>query len=131
MAVTVTVKQNKGTHSIATARTHKVDVDRVAEKGGTDIGAMGGELFLMGIGGCFMSNLVAAIDARDLDVKELSVDVVAEVAEKPARFSDIELRVSGQYTDEKEMKKLITIAERGCISSNTVRGGANLKTILV
>jgi len=129
--VTVSVKQNKGTHSIATARKHKIDIDRVEAKGGTDIGAMGGEVFLMGIGGCFISNLIAAIEAREADIKNVSVEIVAELAESPVRFSDIELKVSGDYSDEKEMKKLITIAERGCIASNSVKKGLNLTTTLV
>jgi len=129
--VTVSVKQNTGTHSIATARKHKIDIDRVEAKGGTDIGAMGGEVFLMGLGGCFISNLIAAIEAREADIKNVSVEVIAELAEKPARFSDLELRVSADYEDEKLLKKLITIAERGCIASNSVRGAMNITTTIV
>jgi len=129
--VSVSVKQKKGTHSVASARNHNVDIDRSESKGGTDLGAMGGEIFLMGLGGCFMSNLTAAIDARDIEVKNLSVEVLAELAENPARFSDIELVVSAEYSDEKEMKKLVTIAERACIVANTIKGSVNLKSRLV
>lgn len=128
--VKVTVDQKTGTHSIAAARKHKIDIDRAEAKGGTDIGAMGGEIFLMGLGGCFISNLIAAVDARGADIKNIGVEVAAELAESPARFSDIELRVKADYSDEKEMQKLITIAERGCIVSNTIKGGVNIKTLL-
>jgi hypothetical protein len=36
---------------------HRVIVDRPSSKGGSDMGPMGGELFLAAIAGCFMSNL--------------------------------------------------------------------------
>ena len=42
-------------------RTHSVLIDRPEAKGGEDKGAMGGELLLVSLGGCFMSNLLAAI----------------------------------------------------------------------
>src|SRR5579863_9424222 len=48
----------------AAMRTHRVLIDRPGEKGGADAGPMGGELFLASLGGCFMSNLLAAIRAR-------------------------------------------------------------------
>ena len=43
----------------------QVLIDRPQEKGGADRGPMGGELFLASIGGCFMSNLLAATSARE------------------------------------------------------------------
>jgi ferredoxin len=55
------------------ARNHKVFIDRPEAKGGSDKGAMGGELFLVALGGCFMSNLLAAINA--LSSKEVILDV--------------------------------------------------------
>ena len=52
--ITVHVRQIAGSTSEATLRTHKVLVDRPVAKGGADQGPMGGELFLAGLGGCFM-----------------------------------------------------------------------------
>ena len=47
---------------------------------------MGGELFLAAVGGCFMSNLLAAIRARNAEVSNVRTEVVAELADSPARF---------------------------------------------
>jgi organic hydroperoxide reductase OsmC/OhrA len=35
---------------------------------------MGGELFLAAVGGCFMSNLLAAINARESDVSDVRTE---------------------------------------------------------
>ena len=40
-------------------------MDRPGPKGGQDKGPMGGEALLMGLGGCFMSNLLAAVGRAD------------------------------------------------------------------
>ena len=63
-----------GTTSLASSRTHSVTVDRPAEKGGSDLGFAGGELFVAGLGGCFMSNLVAAAQARHIKVDSARVN---------------------------------------------------------
>ena len=49
--------------SRATARLHTVLVDRPTAKGGEDRGPLGGEYLLVALGGCFLSNLLAAIRA--------------------------------------------------------------------
>jgi putative redox protein len=48
---------------------------------------MGGELFLTSIGGCFMSTLLAAINARKIDISKVRTEVTGTIAEAPARFS--------------------------------------------
>src|SRR5277367_1898209 len=90
----VRIRQISASTSEATARGHRISIDRPASKGGTDAGPMGGELFLAGIGGCFMSNLLAAIKARGLNIPDLEVEVTAEVAESPDRFSAVDLCVT-------------------------------------
>ena len=66
-------------------RQHKVLLDRPEAKGGADQGPMGGELFLAAVGGCFMSNLLAAIKARGAAISRVRVDVVGTLAEAPTR----------------------------------------------
>lgn len=61
---------------------HRVLVDRPVEKGGEDRGAMGGELLLVALGGCFLSNLLAAIRAREAPIQEVRV-VEGTLAEAP------------------------------------------------
>jgi hypothetical protein len=47
---------------------------------------MGGELLLLALGGCFMSNPIAAARARDLQIDDLSVDVQGTLAAAPPRL---------------------------------------------
>jgi putative redox protein len=92
---------------------------------------MGGEMLLMGLGGCFMSNLLAAVRAREAAVSDLSIDLSATLAEAPARFSAVRLVISGNYPDRAEMEKLVTIAERGCIVANTIKDAVRLSFEIV
>ena len=87
---------------------------------------MGGELILVGLGGCFTSNLLAAIRARQAPVSRVSTTVTATLAESPSRFAAIDLAVSADCNDTALLQRLVTIAERGCIAANTLRGGLNL-----
>jgi putative redox protein len=87
---------------------------------------MGGELFLASIGGCFMSNLLAAIKARQADVSDVQLEVTATLLDAPARFSAVELSVSATCADHELFEKLVEIAERGCIMVNTLRGKLDL-----
>jgi putative redox protein len=107
--------------SEATLRTHRVLIDRPNEKGGTDSGPMGGELFLASIGGCFMSTLLAAIRARNAAVSDVRAEVIGTMAETPTRFSSVELHVEAQGNSE-EIERLVAIADKGCIMMNTLRG---------
>lgn len=124
--VKVLVTPVGGIASQAAVRQHRSYVDRPEAKGGSDRGPMGGELMLMGIGGCFMSNLLAAAKARELDVPLLCVEVTATTADEPPRFSAIELTVSGGSADRQAMAELVASAERTCTTVNTVRGALAL-----
>ena len=107
--VNVSVNQISASTSACTARHHKILSDRPEAKGGTDRGPMGGEMLLMGLGGCFMSNLLAAVRAREAPVSGLAIDVAGTL----------------------EMEKLVTIAERGCIVANTLKNAVQLSLELV
>ena len=125
-AVQIEIRQISPATSETVIRGHQVRVDRPAAKGGDDKGPMGGELILAGLGGCFMSNLLAAIRAREAAVTNVNTEVTATLAEHPSRFSAIDLRVSADCDDHELIEKLVTIAERGCIAANTLRGGVDL-----
>ena len=62
--VQIRIEQTGPATSRAVVRGHQVSVDRPLQRGGEDRGPMGGELILVGLGGCFTSNLLAAIRAR-------------------------------------------------------------------
>ena len=103
-----------------TVRNHTVLIDRPTDKGGADRGPMGGELLLLALGGCFMSNLLAAIRARESVVSDVRVTVDATIDGNPERMTAYTVRVAARYDDPSEMEKLVTIAERGCIVHNTL-----------
>lgn len=128
MAQEIRVRLNQISESASkgSARNHTAISDRPEAKGGGDMGPMGGEMFLMGLGGCFMSNLLAAVQARQVEASELTLDITATLEEAPPRFSAVALTVSGKYPDRTLMEKLVTIAERGCIVANTVKGSVSL-----
>lgn len=124
--VQVQVRQISASTSECAARQHKTLSDRPEAKGGADRGPMGGEMLLMGLGGCFMSNLLAAIKAREAAVSNVSIVLSATLTEAPARFSEVKLVISGNYDDKAGMEKLVTIAERGCIVANTIKDAVRL-----
>ena len=125
--ITVQLRQISAATSEAAIRDHSVLVDRPAAKGGTDAGPMGGELFLASVGGCFMSNLLAAIKARDAKVANLRVEVAGSIADAPARFATVNLGVTADYEDRDLFEKLVEIADRGCIMMNTLRGIVDIR----
>src|SRR5258708_4609684 len=98
--------------SEAGMRTHRVLIDRPEEKGGADKGTLGGELFLASIGGCFMSNLLAAIKARNFDISEVRTQVTGTIVEAPARFSAIEVLVTANGPFE-QLERLVEVADKG------------------
>ena len=108
------------------ARSHHVLIDRPEAKGGLDRGPMGGELLLLALGGCFMSNLIAAAKARDVVTERLAVTVRGELDDAPARFSAIDVEVDAGASDPAMVDKLMTIAARGCIVHNTLAPGVKL-----
>ena len=119
--VTVDVVQVGPSTSKATARAHTLLVDRPAEKGGEDRGPLGGELLLISLGGCFMSTLLAAVRTREADVSDVRVSVAGTIGGVPERFEAMTLHVSAKYGDENLMRKLVTLAERGCLVTNTLK----------
>ncbi len=111
---------------MATIRDHQFVIDRPEAKGGHNAGPMGGELLLASVGGCFMSNLRAAIAAREgIRVENIAVTVTATLSDDMTRFSTVHLHVTA-VTDGQQLQKLVTIAERACIAANTIRGSVEL-----
>lgn len=123
---TVTVEQISSSTSRGNARGHELIMDRPEAKGGTNAGMMGGEAMLNGLGGCFMSNLLAAAKARDIELSDARAEIEADMADAPSRFTAIRMSVSARCNPPGELQKLVTIAERGCIAANTLRAAVEL-----
>lgn len=119
--ITVQLEQVGPTTSEARIREHHLLVDRPEAKGGDDRGPMGGELFLASIGGCFLSNMLAAIRARDAAVSNVRVEVVGRLEGDPLHYEEITVTASADHDDPEQFQKLVTISERGCIMVNTLR----------
>jgi len=102
------------------ARSHTVFVDRPTAKEGADRGPMGGEYLVIALGGCFMSNLLAAAKARDAGITDARVTVTGTIEGTPERFTAFTLNLAATC-DSGLLRKLATIAERACIVSNTLK----------
>jgi putative redox protein len=129
-SVSVEIEQVGPSTGSATVRTHTVFVDRPVEKGGNDRGPLGGEYLLVSLGGCFLSTLLAAVRTREADVSDVRVSVVGTIGGVPERFESMALRVSAKYTDEDLMRKLLAMAERGCLVTNTLRDAVGISVHL-
>ncbi len=125
--ITVHLRQTSPCASEAAIRQHAVHIDRPAPKGGTDTGPMGGELFLAAVGGCFMSNLLAAVKSRDAAVSDVKLEVTGVLVDAPARFAEINMRVMAASGDPALLAHLIEIADRGCIMMNTLRAVSGVR----
>jgi putative redox protein len=126
----IELRQISASTSEATIRQHQVLIDRPVAKGGSDAGPMGGELFLAAVGGCFMSNLLAAIKAREADIGDVRVEVVGAFADSPARFTGVELRVTAERGNRELFEHLVAVADRGCIMMNTLRGKLDVRVLI-
>ncbi len=124
--ITVNLNQVDDATTAAQIRQHAIDIDRPTAKGGHDKGAMGGELLLASLGGCFNSNLLAAIRARELDISDVAIEVSGELAEAPARFASINMVVKSAFEDRDTLVKLVKMSERACIVANTLKGSVDL-----
>ena len=122
----VDIEQIGATTSQGIARSHTVFIDRPVVKGGEDRGPLGGEYQLLALGGCFMSNLLAAIRARQAEISEVRITVTGTIDGNPQRFTAIHMKVTAKHKDPELLRKLIEIAESGCTVSNTLRTALDL-----
>lgn len=122
--VSATFEQVANVTSRAAVRTHQLTVDRSVTKGGADRGPSGGEYLLVGLGGCFTSHLLAAIQARDAGMTNVLVTARGTMDGNPERFTAFSLDVTGDCPDTELARKLVVIAGRGCQVVNTLRRSA-------
>jgi putative redox protein len=125
----VTVRQVGPSTGEGSVRAHTVKIDRPLEKGGSDQGPMGGELMLLGVGGCFLSNLLAAARERGEPVTGVEVEISAGVTGPPTRYTDVEIRVKAESVEPERLARLVLLAERGCIATATLRAGSPITVV--
>ena len=120
----VRVEQTGPASAAGIVRTHRVPIDRPLESGGTDTGPLGGEYLLIALGGCFMSNLLAAIRARESpgpSVSNVSVALSAALEGHPNRVTAISMILRATGLEREMLEKLADIAGRACIVTNTLK----------
>jgi putative redox protein len=120
----VRVEQDGASASVGVVRTHRVPIDRPISSGGTDRGPLGGEYLLVSLGGCFMSTLLAAIRAREAPaahVANVRVAVTATIEGSPNRVTAMTMTVGATCEDRAVLEKLVEIAGRACIVTNTLK----------
>jgi putative redox protein len=122
--LTVQVEQVGPSTATAQARSHTVLVDRPLAKGGEDRGPLGGEYLLVALGGCFLSNLLAAIRVRGAAVSDVTVSVTGTIDGSPDQFTTFGLSVAAVHGDSALVRKLIAMAARACAVTNTLRRSA-------
>jgi putative redox protein len=125
-ALEVRIEQVGPSTARGIARTHSVLIDRPVAKGGEDRGPLGGEYLLLALGGCFMSNLLAAIRGRQAAVSDVRITVSGTIETAPDRFTALAMTIGATHHDVDLMTKLVTIAERACIVTNTLRSGVSI-----
>jgi putative redox protein len=118
----IQIRQVSAATSEAAMGEHRVLIDRPAAKGGSDMGPMGGQLFLAAIGGCFMSTLLAAVRARAAEISDIRTEVIGKVSDSPTRFKSVELYVIAENARQDQLEHLVDIADQTCIMLNTLRG---------
>jgi putative redox protein len=124
--VQVLVQQISASASEGIAREHRITMDRPPAKGGENRGPLGGETILLGLGGCFMSNLLAAVAARQADVGDIRIEITGNLSETPPAYTAIHMKITAVCPDRAQMQKLVAIAERGCIVANTLKNAVDL-----
>jgi len=117
----VRVEQDGASSAVGIVRTHRVAIDRPVAGGGTDKGPLGGEYLLVSLGGCFMSNLLAASRAREVPVSNVRVAVTATLASSPNRVTAMTMTIGATGVDREMLEKLAEIAGRACIVTNTLK----------
>ena len=126
----LTLKQTSETSVKTKVNDFTIQVDRPVSNGGGGKGLMGGQYMLIGVGGCFCSTLFAAAQSRDITIEGLTAHVEAQFSDdQPKRITRISIGISYNHCSKPEdMNKLLDIAEKGCISVNTIKRGVEIET---
>jgi putative redox protein len=56
--------------------------------------------------------------------------VTATIGGIPERIEAMEMRVTAKFSDTELMRKLVAIAERGCLVTNTLRTALDITIVL-
>jgi putative redox protein len=77
-----------------------------------------------------MSNLLAAIRAREAAISAVRVTVAGTTGGSPERVESLQMRVAARTDDRDLLAKLVAIAERSCLVTNTLREATALSILI-
>jgi putative redox protein len=77
-----------------------------------------------------MSNVLAAIHAREAPIADVRVKVEAVLDGTPERMTAFTLYVTARTDDSELLQKIVTISERACIVTNTLKGVAPITVVV-
>ncbi len=123
----VTVRHGKGFQAEASARTHRILIDRPTELGGEDAGMTLGELFLSSLGTCTLLTVLTFCKNNGIPIDGGEIHVEAEMAEHPRRIGVIRQRlVLAGPLDAALSERLLRVA-KGCAIHNTLEHRPELR----
>ncbi|MDF2977433.1 MAG: OsmC family protein [Actinomycetospora sp.] len=101
-----------------------ITVDEPVSAGGTDQGPQPTELFLASIASCFTLALSHSATKRGIELRGLRVDATGTY--DGPRFAALRVTVHADAPRGEELERLITVAERVCYVTNTLRQGPEI-----
>lgn len=124
-AVSVELRNVVGTQAaMGWAGAHTIIVDRPEGRaGGMGLGFNGAQLLGLAIGGCFCNDLRYVADEMAVQLGEIEVTVVVNLAGDPLLATDAQMRVRCETLDGSDGQLVIARAKESCMVSNSLRKG--------
>jgi uncharacterized OsmC-like protein len=118
--VAVTVRHRKGLQAEASARTHRLLIDRPVDLGGEDAGMTLGELFLSSLGTCTLLTVLTFCKNSGIPIDGGEVHLTAEMADHPKRVGAIHQRLVLTGPVDAALRERLLRVAKGCAIHNTL-----------
>lgn len=102
------------------ARDHEISCDQPLENGGADRGMTPPELLLASLGTCVAYYAAEYLRTRNLPLGDLTVRVVAEKIQKPARLDNFKIDLTVPNLNDQRHRDGILRAAKSCLVHNTL-----------
>lgn len=112
-----------------TARQFNVPIDEAPEFDGEDTGMMPTELFLCSLASCYCLSLVYVARKKQLEPKDMRVNVIGEKDKRNFTFSRLIVEVESSLPSE-ALQEIINLAIKYCYVSNTVSKSCPIEYVI-
>jgi putative redox protein len=116
--VAVTWAAAEGLRFVASARQHRVVIDRSSE--GREEGLRSGELLLMALGVCTAATVMNHASVRAMPIRGLTVAVESEKLSAPSRYGRIQVSLTVDGDVSEAERALIMRVAHACTVHNTL-----------